>query len=105
MARFDVYRNSGSLVDAVPYLVEVQNDLLDPLDTRVVIPLRRASRFPTRQLPSRLTPLFEIEGVSCLLETPKIAAVPLRLLKVRVGSLEPQRAAITGALDYLFQGY
>ena len=105
MGRFDVYRNSGSLAEAVPFVVEVQNDLLDPLDTRVVIPLRRLSRFPTRQLPSRLTPLFEVEGVTCLLETPKIAAVPLRLLKSRVTSLQPQQAEITAALDYLFQGY
>ncbi len=105
MARFDVYRNSGSQAAAVPFLVEVQNDLLDPLETRVVIPLRRLSRFPTSQLPSRLAPVFEIDGISCLLETPKIAAVPARILKTRVVSLQAQQLAITAALDFLFQGY
>jgi len=105
MARFDVYRNSGAHAAAVPFLVEVQSDLLEPLETRVVIPLRRVSRFPTSQFPSRLTPIFEIEGASCFLETPKIAAVPRRLLKIRVGTLQEQQGAITAALDFLFQGF
>lgn len=105
MARFDVYRNTGSLAGAVPFVVEVQNDLLEPLDTRVVIPLRRLASFPTRQFPARMTPVFDIEGVPCILETPKIAAVPVRILKARVASLETQQTAITAALDYLFQGF
>lgn len=105
MARFDVFRNSGAHATAVPFVVEVQNDLLAPLDTRVVIPLRRLASFPTGQFPSRLTPIFEVEGISCFLETPKIAAIPVRALKTRVASLEAQQTTITAALDFLFQGY
>ncbi|MDX8399989.1 MAG: CcdB family protein [Gallionellaceae bacterium] len=105
MARFEVFRNSGSFADDVPYLLDVQSDLLQGLDTRVVVPLRRRDRFPASQIPQRLTPVFEIEGILCLLETPKLAAVPLRLLQQPVQSLDAEQLAITGTLDFLFQGF
>lgn len=105
MARFEVLRNGGSHADDVPYLLDVQSDLLHGLGTRVVVPLRRRDRFPASRIPQRLTPVFEIEGIACLLETPKLAAVPLRLLKQPVCSLATEQAVITGALDFLFQGF
>ena len=71
----------------------------------MVVPLRRRDRFPATRIPDRLTPVFEIEGVTCLMETPKLAAVPLRLLQTSVVSLVDSQGAITGALDFLFQGY
>lgn len=40
MAQFDVYRNANPATRArIPYLLDVQLDLLDPLATRVVVPL------------------------------------------------------------------
>ena len=105
MARFDVYRNSGSLAASTPYLLDVQCTLLDGLDTRVVIPLRRLDKFPAVNLAKDLTPIFDVEGVSCILETPKLAAVPTRLLKIYVMSLSDQQNLISNALDRLFHGY
>lgn len=105
MARFDVFRNSGPHADAVPFLLDVQSDLLSDLETRVVIPLSRSDKFPVIKIPQRLTPIFNIEGVDYLLETPKLAAVPLRLLKSPAHSLAAEHARITGALDFLFHGF
>lgn len=105
MPRFDVYRNDGEHAESTPYLLDVQNDLLQGLKTRVVIPLRRRDRFAAVSLPINLTPTFEIEGVECLLETPKLAAVPLGLLKTPVASLASRQPEITAALDFLFQGF
>jgi len=105
MPRFDVYRNNGEHAEATPYLLDVQSDLLQGLETRIVIPLRRCDCFPAVSLPANLTPTFEIEGVECLLETPKLAAVPLRLLKTPVASLASRQFGITAALDFLFQGF
>ncbi|MBN8443605.1 MAG: CcdB family protein [Thauera sp.] len=105
MARFDVYRHAGPGSADTPYLMDVQADLLDGLDTRVVVPLRRRDRLAAASVPPDLMPTFDIEGVACVLETPKLAAVPLRLLKTRVCSLVEHRAQVTGALDFLFQGY
>lgn len=105
MARFDVYRNSGPFASTTPYLLDIQSQLLDGLDTRVVIPLRRLDKFPVVNLAKDLTPIFDIEGVTCILETPKLAAVPTRLLKSLVTSLSGQQSEISNALDRLFHGY
>jgi len=105
VSRFDVYRNSGPHAVATPYFVEVQSNLLDELDSSVVVPLRRVDRFAQVALPARLTPCFAVEGFDCMLEPQKLAAVPRRLLKERVTSLASEQSRITDALDFLFQGY
>ena len=105
MARFDVYANSGSHATTTPYLLDVQSNLFDGLDSRMVIPLRSLKYFPKVALPTRLTPIFTIEGEEFLLETPKMGAVPQRILRSPVTSLEDKQISITAALDFLFQGY
>lgn len=106
MARFDVYANPGSHGATTPYLLDVQSDLLDGLDSRMVIPLRSLKAFPKVKLSTRLTPIFTIKGEDFLLETPKMGAVPHRVLKARVTSLtQEQQDQITAALDFLFQGF
>jgi toxin CcdB len=105
MARFDVYANPGSHAGTTPYLLDVQSDLLDALESRMVVPLRSLRHFPPVKLPSRLTPVFSIRGEDCLLETPKMGAVPMRVLKSPVASLADSQADITAALDFLFHGY
>lgn len=105
MARFDVYRNHGGKTDDVPYLLDVQSDVLSALDTRVVVPLRRRDRFPAMQIPAKLMPSLIVEGVECIMETPKLAAVPTRILKQPLAKLHTQQFEITAALDFLFQGF
>ncbi|MFB0934668.1 MAG: CcdB family protein [Propionivibrio sp.] len=105
MARFDVYANTGTHARTTPYLLDVQSDLLDELDSRVVIPMRCLEHFPKVSLPTRLTPVLRIDGREYLLETPKMGAVPQRILKSPVASLATEQAQITAALDFLFQGY
>ena len=51
MARYDVYPNPGQNPQ-VPFLLDVQSDLLSVLDTRVVVPLRRLDRGGSAQLDS-----------------------------------------------------
>lgn len=70
-----------------------------------MIPLRRRVSFPANALPPDLNPLFIIEDTGCLLDTPQLAAIPLRELKSRVGSLASCQASIGIALDRLFGGY
>lgn len=105
MARFDVYANTGPHAHHTPYLLDVQSDWLQGLDTRVVIPLRRTSQFPAVKLPEQLCPVVTVAGDACLLETPKMAAVPLRMLKAPVASLVAEQSRVVAALDFLFQGY
>ena len=105
MARFDVYPNPGDHASTTPYLLDVQSNLLDGLDSRIVIPLRSMAHFAKVKLPERLKPIVTILGKHYMLETPKMAAVPLRILKDRVACLADDQARITGAMDFLFQGY
>jgi toxin CcdB len=105
MARFDVYANPGARAAATPFLLDVQSDLLDSLDSRVVIPLRDLAAFPQVALSERLTPVVTVDGRALMLETPKMAAVPRRVLGAPVASLAAERERITAAVDFLFQGF
>lgn len=104
MAQFDVHSNrSPETRDRIPYLLDVQSDLLDPLATRVVVPL--ASRDSVRVPPAeRLMPGFDVEGHSVVMLTPQIVGVPRASLGPRVGSLAHQRHEIIAALDVLVSG-
>ncbi|MCX7050288.1 MAG: CcdB family protein [Proteobacteria bacterium] len=105
MARFDIYATPGRHADSTPYLLDVQSDLLDGLDSRVVIPLRRRERFPAVPLADRLTPTLSIAGAEFILETPKMGAVPRRALGAPLLSLAAEQARVTAAMDFLFQGF
>jgi toxin CcdB len=105
MARFDVYTNAGPLSQTIPFLLDVQSDLLNGLDTRVVVPLRKIEEFPQVKLPKQLTPVLSIDQQSFVMETPKMASVPQRILKDLVTSLSADQSTIVGALDFLLNGY
>lgn len=104
MARFDVYSNPFAPERAqTPYLLDVQNDHLGPLATRVVIPLRAAKGFGTPA--GGLNPAFQVEGKSLILDTAALAPVPSALLKKPVQQLGASRDAVLDALDTLFGAY
>ena len=105
MPRFDVYANPGAHAKTTPYLLDVQSDLFEGLDTRMVIPLRNMEQFANVKLPKQLTPVLTIEGQEFLMETPKMGAVSKRILHSPVASMRDEQAQITAALDFLFQGY
>jgi toxin CcdB len=104
MAQFDVYRNSNSATRArVPYLLDVQSDLLDPLATRIVVPLCRPEVLSGKPA-ERLNPAFEVEGRKLLMLTPQLAGVSRKSLGERVANLAAERAAIVAALDLALTG-
>ena len=105
MARFDVCATPGRHADSTPYLLDVQSDLLDGLDSRVVIPLRRRERFPAVPLADRLTPTLSIAGAEFILETPKMGAVPRRALGAPLLSLAAEQARVTAAMEFVFRGF
>jgi toxin CcdB len=101
MARFDVFPNPGQR-PAVPYVVDVQGNHLSGLATRVVIPLRRLDSFAPVPLPPDLIPVFTIEGIECMLDTPTLSAIPRNELTQSVTSLLHRQDEIISALDRLF---
>jgi toxin CcdB len=99
MARFDLYANPGG----PGWLVDLQTDLLDGLNTRVVAPLLLPEAAPKPA--QRLNPAFEIEGTAAILVTQYLAAVPASVLGSPVGTLRVEQDRITAAVDMLFQGF
>lgn len=104
MAQFDVYRNPNAATRArVPYLLDVQSDLLSSLTTRVVVPLCKPDVLSAKPA-ERLNPAFEIESRSLLMLTPELAGVSRKSLGERVDNLAAERDAIIAALDLVLTG-
>ena len=103
MARHDVYRNASRQSSAeIPYLLDVQADLLKDLASRVVVPLVTLAALPKPMV--RLNPVFTVDGRKVVMATTDIAGVPLAVLGPKVSSLAEESAAITGAIDFLLTG-
>jgi toxin CcdB len=104
MAQFDVYHNPNEETNqTVPYLLDVQADLLDNLATRVVVPLITAAEAgkPIKYL----NPKFQIDDITVLMSTAELAGVPVSTIGKKVNSLKEQRDEIIAALDFLFVGF
>jgi len=100
MARFDVYRYSSE----VPFVIDVQADLLDDLKTRVVIPLLPQAQARREILP-RLKPLIKVNGKNYVLITTDIGALRVSDLGECIANAEDQRQIIVDAVDFLLQGF
>ena len=99
MARHDVYKNPKS----AGLVLDVQNDILDMIALRVVVPLLPADKY--QRVAARLNPEFEVGGRIYILLPQLIAAVPASVLGAPVASLKQHHQTITEALDMLFQGF
>ena len=104
MPQWDVYPNpSARLRDDMPYLVDLQSDLLERLPTRLVAPLIR-SRLAPGGLPRGLCPVFNIDGDAVVLIPHEAGPIEARLLKRRTASLRAQAHEIVAALDAVVSG-
>jgi toxin CcdB len=104
MARFDVYRHPDpALRKFTPYLLDVQNDYISSVDTRVVLPMRAAKLFGLQM--RDLNPAFDIAGTQVVLDAAAVAAFPASELRNPVQSMRSQADVIINALDTLFGSY
>ncbi len=104
MAQFTVCRNKNPQTrSAIPFLLDIQNDLLDDLETRVVVPLCPLSAMKSKPLRT-LTPVLEIEGESFVMLTPQMAGIPRSELGAPVTRLDHYRFEIIAAFDFLLTG-
>lgn len=104
MAQFDLHENRNPKTKGlVPYLLDVQSDLLGDLATAVVIPLCLAGT-ATRGM-TRLTPCLDIDGQAYLLLIPQLASIPRKELGHVMNNLANNRNEIIGAMDFLLAGF
>ena len=104
MAQFDVFENPNEETNqAVPFLLDVQADLLDAFSTRVIVPLIAASAMG--KAVKHLNPQFTIRNNTVFMSTAELAGISVRSLGEKVSSLKDQRHEIIAALDFLYTGF
>ncbi len=84
-------------------MLDVQADLLDALNTRMVVPLIAAGKAPVPA--KRLNPVFMIDGKEYVMVTQFMAAVPRSILREPVANLNDRFEEVTTAIDMLMQGF
>jgi toxin CcdB len=104
VARYDVYANPiKSEVKHTPYLVDLQNDYLDSIETRLVAPLHSLNFYQHQS--ERVRQIFEIESQTVVLDIAELASLPKTLLKKKVANLTAEQHKIREALDTIFGAY
>lgn len=104
MLQFTVYKNENkSSKKAFPYFIDVQTNLLETLNSRIVIPLSPVKNIK-KDAVNGLCPVFEIEQGSFVLMTHELTSVPKSNLKTAVTSLKHFRSEIISAIDLIING-
>ncbi|BDU73353.1 CcdB family protein [Mesoterricola silvestris] len=105
MAQFSVHANPNARSKGeVPYLLDVQSDLMSLLATRVVVPLYRPEGARSQAL-TRLTPEVRFQGMPLIAMVPEMAGIRGRDLGAAVGELASARKEILQAIDLLLTGF
>ncbi len=104
MAQFDVYKNPSTKTDkAYPFLVDVQNSVIDQLTTRLVVPLTKNTTRNSLYM-KKLTPEIEFASVSYLFLAQQLSSIPEDVLKDCIGSLAQSRELLIDAIDFAITG-
>ena len=105
MASYSVFRNPNPGTNtAIPFLLDVQSEVLSMLGTRVVVPLYRAGAADVHAM-SRLTPVVVFQGQPLVAMVPELAGIPRRELGAITGDLLSSRGEILAAMDLLLTGF
>jgi toxin CcdB len=104
MAQYTIYQNKNSQSKKeFPLLLDIQTNLLDSLQTTVVIPLKKLEANKDKVL-TQLTPIFKIDGTDFLMLTPQLAGIQRKELGKVIADVEYTRTDILNALDFLLTG-
>jgi toxin CcdB len=105
MAQFSVYTNlNSSTKDHYPLLIDIQNHLLESLETRLVIPLILLSKYESKPI-KELMPVLTINNKKYVVLTPLQAGIHKRLLGNLVADVSSKRQDIISAIDFLITGF
>ncbi len=101
---YDVYKNRNAASnERFPFLLDVQQELLEDLETRVVVPLGTGEHFAGKIL-TRLMPVVSFKGKEFVAVTPQLAGIAKSELGQRTGNLASARQEILSALGFLLTG-
>jgi toxin CcdB len=104
MSQFTLYKNNDkSTATAYPFFVDVQSELLNTLNTRLVIPLTPFELLENKA-PSHLCPTIHVDEGEFVILTHQMASVPSKLLSDPVDDINTLRGEIIAAIDFLITG-
>jgi len=104
MAQLIIYQNKNSQSKKeFPLLLDIQTNLLDSLQTTIVVPLKKLESNRDKVL-TQLTPILNIEGIDYLMLTPQLAGIQRKELGKTIADISHARVEILNALDFLLTG-
>jgi toxin CcdB len=104
MPQFALYQNNDkNTAIAYPYFVDIQSELLDTLNTRLVIPLTPVVLLENKA-PIHLCPVIHIDEGDFVILTHQMASVPTKILGESINDLSTFRDEIIAAIDFLITG-
>jgi toxin CcdB len=105
MSQFTVHKNPNARTRTdIPFLLDVQADLLSILATRVVVPLYRLEALGSAPM-ARLTPVLRFQDRNLVAMMPELAGVARHSLGPAVGDLAAARTELIQAMDLLLTGF
>jgi toxin CcdB len=105
MSQFYVHTNINPLTkDRYPFLLDLQNNILDSLETRLVVPLILSSKCENKPI-KELMPLVVINKKEYIVLIPLQAGVHKNQLGQFVIDLTSKRQEIISAIDFLLTGF
>ena len=103
MSQFVAYVNADPASrQLIPYLLDVQSDLIETIGSRVVVPLITNERAGV--VMDRLMPRLAVDERQLVMDTAQIMGVPARMLGAQAVDLSHERQAILAAIDMLTHG-
>ncbi len=103
MSQFVVYANADAASrKSIPFWLNVQSELIDTTDSRVVIPLVTPAQAGI--IIRRLMPEILVAGKRMVMDTAQITNVTMQMLGKPVANLSQDRLVIIDAIDMLLHG-
>jgi toxin CcdB len=104
MSQYCIHKNTrADEVKVIPYLLDIQSNLLKRLNTCVVIPLKKKSTL-SEQTITNLNPTLMIKGEAFIMQTQVLAAIPRAQLGEIIENCSDQSHIITNAIDAVLSG-
>jgi CcdB protein. len=105
MSQFSIHINTNTATkDNYPFLVDIQNQILDSMETRLVVPLMLLSKYK-KELIKELMPIIEINRKKYVVLIPLLASIHKKNLGQIVADIGSKRQEIIYGLDFLITGY
>jgi len=105
MAQFDISKNnSKTSKNDVPYIMEIQSESVSILDTRIVVPLRKAENNLDKMI-SKIHVSIEVGNKKYIAFISEMAAIPSGIMSSAISNGGLKRTEIIAAIDLLFTGF